>query len=129
MNKFNLLFFTLLLFIIIFNCFMNSFQEDIIEGLENNQGALPTTITKDNFNQYFEVDKGISNCKGRACPEDVTNYITKTGEIVWKNGKSVTFRTRDNISVLPSGIGFVGFQLNSVPMGEKIWNSIWLMGK
>ena len=61
------------------------------------------------------------------CPTDPSEFISGPGIIEWKNGQSLTFRTKN--PVLPSGEGFLGFKLNSVPMNSNIWNSIWLMGK
>jgi hypothetical protein len=113
----------MLLVIIIYNIF----NFNIIEKFTSTN-ALPNIISASNFNQYFTVDSGIANCNNESgCPKDAINYIADPGKIIWKNGQSPTFRTKN--AVLPSGTGFVGFKLNSVPMDNNIWNSIWLMGK
>lgn len=113
----------ILVIILIFNIFNVNFKENFTTN-----SALPNIISTENFDQYFVYDSGISNCRnGTGCPSNPKDYITNPGTIIWKNGQSATFRTKN--PVLPSGEGFVGFKLNSVPMGQKIWNSIWLMGK
>lgn len=117
--------FFIIIFIII--TIFNIFNYKTIEGF-GTSSSLPNIISNDNFDQYFMVDTGIANCSNQSgCPTNVSEYITSPGIIEWKNGKSITFRTKN--AVLPSGEGFIGFKLNSVPMNKNIWNSIWLMGK
>lgn len=123
MNKLLIILAVILIIVIIYHCF----PQNMIEGFPTSS-PLPNIISADNFDQYFTVDTGIANCTNASgCPSDASGYITCDGVIDWQKGKSATFRTKN--PVLPSGYGFVGFKLNSVPMGKNVWNSIWLMGK
>lgn len=138
MNKLLIILAVILIIVIIYHCF----PQNMIEGFPTSS-PLPNIILADNFDQYFTVDTGIANCTNASssicpnrakkslekcgCPSDASDYITSAGVIDWQKGKSATFRTKN--PVLPSGYGFVGFKLNSVPMGKNVWNSIWLMGK
>ena len=138
MNKLLIILAVILIIVIIYHCF----PQNMIEGFPTSS-PLPNIISAANFDQYFTVDTGIANCTNASssicpnrakkslekcgCPSDASDYITSAGVIDWQKGKSATFRTKN--PVLPSGYGFVGFKLNSVPMGKNVWNSIWLMGK
>ena len=127
--KINFFYKFLIIIVIIFIIItiFNVYNSKKIEGF-GTSSSLPNIISNDNFDQYFMVDTGIANCSNQSgCPTNTSEYITSPGIIEWKNGKSITFRTKN--PVLPSGQGFLGFKLNSVPMNKNIWNSIWLMGK
>ena len=123
MNTLFIIFSIILIIVILYNCFNCPKIENF-----GSSSSLPNQITADNFDQYFMVDHGIANCNnGSGCPQNAKDYITGPGIIEWKNKQSATFRTKN--AVLPSGYGFLGFKLNSVPTGSNdIWNSIWLMG-
>lgn len=102
-----------------------------------NDTAVPQDglIRASTFDQFFVIDTGVDNCtrgitkdfKSTGCPTtNIAAYIPEPGKIIWKDGQSITFRTKEPI--LKSGQGFVGFVLDKVPVGETYWNSIWLMG-
>ena len=123
----------------------------------NNNSILPFQITVDNFDKYFKVDPGVSNCKNNkasnspgefnettGCPsldivkQNKNKFFPKPGVISWAqiNGQWQFPTMISNNKLFQNGTGFLGFIIKSMPgplnspkNNEKsVWNSIWLMG-